>query len=205
MKIVQLIKKLNNTELGKGGTHDSYVMVPAELDISDIFPAPDISVRFTDKHTLERVMARNTVGREKRIVGLGQYYRSKGLSAGDEISFERRTLQGRDEYYISVRRNRGTLVFQKSRHGFELLAPERLPAFRQAAGEKAEILFIGRERKRSDSPEATEFYDILMDGSSILSAYGAKEIGELKVEGDKVVISEFYGWKKYVFQEEVPE
>ena len=47
MKIVQLIKKLNNTELGKGGTHDYYVLVPAELDISDIFPAPDVPVRFT--------------------------------------------------------------------------------------------------------------------------------------------------------------
>ena len=81
MKIVQLIKKLNNTELGKGGTHDYYVLVPAELDISDIFPAPDVPVRFTDKHTFERVVARNTVSREKRIVGLGQYYRAKGLSA----------------------------------------------------------------------------------------------------------------------------
>lgn len=30
MKVVQVIKKLNNTELGKGGTHDSYVLVPNE-------------------------------------------------------------------------------------------------------------------------------------------------------------------------------
>ena len=37
MKIVQMIKKLNNTELGKGGTHDTYVLVPNDLDISDVF------------------------------------------------------------------------------------------------------------------------------------------------------------------------
>lgn len=208
MKIVQILKKLNNTELGKGGTHDSYVMVPAELDVSDIFPAPDVSVRFTDKHTLERVVARNTVGREKRIVGLGQYYRSKGLSAGDEIAFEKRSWPGHEEHYVSVKQNRDILVFQKYTYGFEILAPERLPVFRMAgenARQKVEILFLGEERKRRDSPETTEFYDIRLDGESLLGAYAAKEIGELRIEDSQVRISEFYVWKKYVFQEEEAE
>lgn len=205
MKIVQLIKKLNNTELGKGGTHDYYVLVPAELDISDIFPAPDVPVRFTDKHTFERVVARNTVSREKRIVGLGQYYRAKGLSAGDEIAFEKRAWPGHEEYYVSVKHNRDALVFQRYAHGFEILAPERLPVFRMAAEEalqKVEILSLRTEKKRRDSPEATEFYDIRIDGVSILDAYAAKGIGGIRIEGGKVRRSEFYGWKKYVFQEE---
>ena len=71
MKIVQLIKQLNNTELGKGGTHDTYVLVPNELDITPIFEQPDVVYEFTDPLSSEKVKVRNTVGREKRIVGLG--------------------------------------------------------------------------------------------------------------------------------------
>ena len=51
----------------------------------------------------EAVVVRNTVGREKRIVGLGQYYRSKDLSAGDEIVYERRVVNGEvDSRYGSL-------------------------------------------------------------------------------------------------------
>lgn len=35
VKVVQVIKKLNNTELGKGGTHDTYVLIPQNHEMSD--------------------------------------------------------------------------------------------------------------------------------------------------------------------------
>lgn len=44
-----MIKKLNNTELGKGGTHDTYVLVPNDLDISDVFDTPGAVIDFVDK------------------------------------------------------------------------------------------------------------------------------------------------------------
>ena len=76
MKLVQFVKQLNNTELGKGGTHDTYVLIPNELDITDIFTKANEPIEFRDLDNNEAVVVRNTVGREKRIVGLGQYYRS---------------------------------------------------------------------------------------------------------------------------------
>lgn len=205
MRSVQFVKKLNNTELGKGGTHDTYVLVPNELDLSDIFPKKGQTVVFTDRSTQETVAVRNTIGREKRIVGLGQYYRSKALSAGDEIIFERRTLLGRDEFFVSVRQNIDRLVFQKSRHGFEILTPERLFRFQkeaEAAGAQVEIPFLGAKKKRNDSPEDTEYYDILIEGESILTFYSGKEIGEMWVQGGEIRLSEFSGWKKYVTETE---
>ena len=106
MKVIQLVKQLNNTELGKGGTHDTYVLIPNELDISDIFQQINQPIEFIDAITKEKVTVRNTVGREKRIVGLGQYYRSKDLSAGDEIVFERRENHGKSEYYVYTKKHR---------------------------------------------------------------------------------------------------
>ena len=63
MKVSQLIKQLNNTELGKGGTHDTYVLIPNELDISDIFSEVNLPIEFIDADTSEKVTVRNTVGR----------------------------------------------------------------------------------------------------------------------------------------------
>ena len=64
MKVVQVIKKLNNTELGKGGTHDSYVLVPNEMDITDVFVKLGESVSFVDKNTAEEVVPFLSVGIE---------------------------------------------------------------------------------------------------------------------------------------------
>lgn len=119
MKVVQVIKKLNNTELGKGGTHDSYVLVPSELDITDLFVKLNEPVTFVDKSTAEEVVIRSTYGREKRIVGLGQYYRSRDLSAGDEILFERRVVGKRArawKFVFSMQKRNGTI--HRRRHHF---------------------------------------------------------------------------------------
>lgn len=51
MRVVQVIKKLNNTELGKSGTHEFYVQVPQNLEISDLFPETDTIQNFIYKKT----------------------------------------------------------------------------------------------------------------------------------------------------------
>lgn len=205
MKVVQIIKKLNNTELGKGGTHDTYVLIPNNLNVSDIFDEPDKPVEFIDQETLETITVRNTVRREKRIVGLGQYYRSKDLSAGDEIIFEKREFEEKTEFFVSVKKNINSLVFQKSRYGFDILTPERIKNFESisiALDKKVEVNFLKAAKKRNDSPDTTNYYDILISGKSILPSYSGKELGEIQISGNKVQVFEFYGWKKYVFETE---
>ncbi len=204
MKIVQIVKKLNNTELGKGGTHDTYVLIPNDLDISDVFE-PEIEMEFTERYTGNKVKVRNTVGREKRIVGLGQYYREQGLCAGDEIIFEKRTFEKGEEYYIYNQKYSDNLVIQKSKYGFEILSKDRLDIFNNIAKTKSvdiSINFQKSERKRTDSPNETDFYEVKVSGENLMDKYSGKDIVELSFSGNEVVISEFYGWKKYIFEVE---
>ena len=42
MKIIQFIKTLNNTELGKGTTHETYILIPKKAEINDIFENENI-------------------------------------------------------------------------------------------------------------------------------------------------------------------
>ena len=205
MKIVQMIKKLNNTELGKAGTHDTYILIPNDLDIRDIFENENTPIEFKDKNTGEKIKIRNTVGREKRVVGLGQYYRSKDLVAGDEIILESHISSKGIEHFVSVNKNFENLVIQNSKYGFEILTPEKRKDFVKKASEiKADvsIKYLQSKKKRNDSPDTTDFYDVLISGVSIKDKYRSKDIVEIRIEDDEVIDTEFYGWKKYIFEVE---
>ncbi len=205
MKVVQVIKKLNNTELGKGGTHDSYVLVPNEMDITDVFVKLGESVSFVDKNTAEEVVIRSTYGREKRIVGLGQYYRNHDLSAGDEIMFERRKIGVRTEHFVCVKKQEDTLSLQKSKNGFEILTPERVERFQKLANDAGltlEIRFLVSKKKRNDSPDSTDYYDVFFSGKSLMDVVSGNNLVELEIRNGEIVANLFYGWKKYVFETE---
>lgn len=205
MKVVQVIKRLNNTELGKGGTHDTYVLIPTELDISDIFDTPRVPVKFTDKVTQEIVTVRNTVDREKRIVGLGEYYRANNLCAGDEIIFERRDMHGRSEYYIGVRKYPDLLAFRKLENGYEILTPERIGRIAGATAlmeQRVEVDFLRSAKKRKDSPESTDYYSILISGINISDLYSVKGVCGIQVSGSRIHFVDSFGWKKYIFETE---
>lgn len=204
MKIVQIIKKLNNTELGKGGTHDTYVLIPNDLDVTDIFEQ-SVPMNFVDKYSGEIVTVRNTVGREKRIVGLGQYYRNMDLSAGDEIIFEKEEQLDETKLIVYTKKYADSIVIQKSKYGFEILTPDRTERFKEMVAMMdvdIQINFRTSERKRNDSPEETDFYDVEIDGESLLDKFSGKELVELSVRDNKVSVSSFYGWKKYIFEVE---
>ncbi|PJN81013.1 hypothetical protein CWE04_04255 [Thomasclavelia cocleata] len=71
MEVIQIIKKLNNTELGKKNTHESYILVNRGLDISDLFKKTNVPLQFIfKKNNKEVITIRKTEGRETRIVGL---------------------------------------------------------------------------------------------------------------------------------------
>ena len=203
MKIVQLMKQLNNTELGKGGTHDTYVLVPNELDITPIFEKPDVVYEFLDPISKEVVKVRNTVGREKRIVGLGQYYRNHDLSAGDSIVFEKKTTGTDISLFIHTIRLTSSIVFQKTKNGFEILTPDRLRLAQEWGAkleEKFEIVFAESIKKRNDSTVTTDIYRIMIDGIELVDDFAAKEIGIVDITGDRAIVRHFYGWR--IFQAE---
>lgn len=205
MKVVQIVKKLNNTELGKGGTHDTYVLIPNDLDVTSVFEERNTPIEFIDKHTKEKITIRNTVGREKRIVGLGQYYRNKDLCAGDEIVFEKQANAGKEEHYVYTKKYADNLVIQKSKYGFEILTPNRLNRFKENTSSMdidIKIEYLKSEKKRNDSPEETDFYDVQISGKSLMDKYGGKEVVEIQIKDNNILVSGFYGWKKYIFETE---
>jgi hypothetical protein len=154
---------------------------------------------------MEKVVVRNTVGREKRIVGLGQYYRTKDLSAGDEIVFERRIIGDMSEFKVRTIKHPEVLAFQKAKPGFEILTPERLNMAKSWINQTEDdfsIEYLCSSKKRNDSPDTTDYYDISINGKSLLDSYSGKDIGLISIEENKIKISNFYGWKKYIFDTE---
>ena len=204
MKIVQLVKQLNNTELGKGGTHDTYMLIPNDVDITDLFPNPNVNVKFIYKKNGDEVLIRHTVGREKRIVGLGPFYSKHDVCAGDEVVLERRIVGEQITHLIDLRKKKNIVVFQRLKNGFEVLTPERLGML---SGELhteesglIEVIYLDEQKKRADSPDYTQIYDLKVNGNSIVNDYAAKEIIELEVRDKVVKIKRFCTWRKYIIE-----
>ena len=206
LKVVQVIKKLNNTELGKGGTHDTYVLIPQNLDISDLFPIVNEQISFINKENGEIVNLRHTSGREKRIVGLGPYYNKYDVCAGDEIVLERQIIRDESQFFISLKKRLNTLMLQKQKNGFEILTDERTNLLKSAIlrkdGEPLQLKYLCSEKKRQDSPEPTEFYDLLAGERSLLGDFSGKEFVEIEVNNNVARLNRFCAWKKYKFEME---
>lgn len=206
MKVTQIVKRLNNTELGKGNTHDTYILIPRNLDISDLFPNIGEYIDFIDKETKKIFKIRHTDGREKRIVGLGIYYNEKKLEAGDEVILEKQENGKETKFFISYNRRENVIVFQKSKNDFEILTMSKYKKYEKscmAEKRRIEIRFTESRKKRQDSPIATDYYDIFIDNKSILSSFSGKDIGELILSDDNITVDHFCTWEKYVFEMEV--
>lgn len=213
MKIQQFIKKLNNTELGKGNTHEYYVLVPSNLDIEVIFDEQNRNPLFFDKvsNKNRQNLAQLTVGRESRIKGLGPYYRENDLCAGDEIVFERRDYEGKTEFYVDLNIKQNIITFQKNSKGFEVLNLDRLISkikdnkyyIKAYYNNKlCDVLIEFKEafKKRADSPDTTDFYDIIVDSNSILSEFKGNEYLELEENSNFNMLKKVVVWQKYEFQ-----
>lgn len=206
MKSVQVIKKVNNTELGKAATHETYVLVPQELNVSDLFEELEKKYKFVDKCTNKTYDLRLTSGREKRIVGLGPFYRDHDVFAGDEMLFEKRIkTSGENEYFVSVNKFHNIVVFQKKKNAFAVLTPERLEPLlnkelEDFLGKKFQISLLGEFKMREDSPELTKLYDVLLDGKSLAGNYSNNQMFEIVSNDIGVEMRSFRPWKKYVIE-----
>lgn len=205
MKSIQLIKQLNNTELGKSGTHDCYILVPQTVDVSDIFPEIDTAYQFVDRETGKTFPIRHTVGREKRIVGFGPYYSSKQLCAGDKIVVEYRSINNQEIRMLDYARKLNTIVVQKDPVGFELLTPDRLALVNENIKVNDETLsvdFLLSKKKRQDSPTETDYYDIKVGDRSIKTDYATKEYAVIEIENYQARIDKFCSWNKVIIEVE---
>lgn len=208
MKSIQLIKQVNNTELGKGGTHETYILIPQELNVFDLFEENNVKYSFVDKDSLKEYKIRLTSGREKRIVGLGPFYSDKNFFAGDKVLLEKRILQnGEIHYYIALQRASNTVFFQKVRGCFAAMTPENVNAvldkdFSSDDNVSIKVEYCGEIQKRTDSPTKTKVYNIFIGDNNIQSNYQDRDMIGLRYSDDKIELIEAKPWEKYVIEVE---
>jgi hypothetical protein len=204
MKIQQFIKSLNNTELGKSGTNESYVLVSKNVKgIENLF---DLSHRKPSLINLKNggvlSTVHITVGGEFRINGLGDFYRSNNANAGDEIIFERRGNQ----FYINIHTKTNTIVFQKNSKGFEVLNIDRLKG--SSFDNVTYLGHIGKldidlkvsDKKRSDSPTATDFYSLKFNNDDLINSIKSNEYFELTTANNRTELKKVLVWQFYEFK-----
>jgi hypothetical protein len=214
METIQFIKKLNNTELGKTGIHETYVLIPQSVDLTDVFDSGNLNPRIKDLKSGEIISnIRFTSGRENRIVGLGNYYRDNSISAGDEIVFQKRIINNETIFELNSKINSDLILFQKKNKGFEVLNIDRLNNYLNQGKcsfsieinniqSDLKIEFLGSFKKRDDSPIQTDFYSLSINDANIASQYSNNEIIELKIgTGNKPnTLSKSITWKKLTFK-----
>lgn len=210
MKIKQFIKSLNNTEIGKGGTHECYVLVSKKfkkiVNMFDSTHQKPIFVNLKNGGILDSVHI--TSGREFRINGLGDFYRNNKVNAGDEIVFERHDDGIKTEFFINLNTKKNTIIFQKNNKGFEVLNIDRFEKLMSGNRYQDEVNYNGTSglfvieykessKKRSDSPYKTNFYSIFFNGKNILNDLKNKEFLELFSSSTYKNLKKTVVWQEY--------
>jgi len=173
-KIYQYTHRPNNTELGKGNTHETYLLIKNEVDLSDMFPpGQDVFVKDLARGTTYTL--KSSLGNEFRVNQMGQIYRDYAVDEGDEICLTK--IENGSQSYVTVRvYNYNRVLINVSNNGAVIGNINRLSALgskqngfsaiinRNGASHNMSIVFDAAKKKRADSPTTTDFYLITLDG-----------------------------------------
>ena len=212
MEIHQFIKVLNNTEIGKGGTNDSYVLVSKKAEkMTEMFDLDNRNPIFINKKSGQKIdTVHITIDREFRINGLGEYYRSNNVNAGDEIIFEKQESEQGTIFYLNLNVKNNVILFQKNTLGFNVLNQDRLISmfindkyekmayFKNVLGE-LKIELNQSRKKRIDSPISTDFYSISFNDEEIGGDLKNNEYIKLITDVSNDYIESVNTWQEYIF------
>ena len=174
VKITQYTHRPNSTELGLGNTHECYMLVAADIDMSGIFP-PGESVSIYDALTRKEYVLKSSNYREFRINQMGDIYRDYNVIPGDEIVISQIEKDNVCDLCFTVKKYLRVVLLVKKGLA-EIINIDRLKAFEQGDKKyevnvydkgKNDILnisFDGAKAKRADSPNMTDFYHVSIDG-----------------------------------------
>lgn len=174
VKITQYTHRPNSTELGLGNTHECYMLVATDIDMSGIFP-PGESVSIYDALTHKEYVLKSSNYREFRINQMGDIYRDYNVIPGDEIVISQIEKDNVCDLCFTVKKYHRVVLLVKKGLA-EIINIDRLKAFEQGDKKyevnvydkgKNDILnisFDGAKAKRADSPNMTDFYHVSIDG-----------------------------------------
>lgn len=174
MRLKQLISYPIPNELGMGNTHETYIRIENGLDVSDMFPLDqDVVVR--DANTSKTYTLKSKRGNEFRINQLGVLYSDYNVQPGDEIKF---TLidNGHKTVLFNVTNNNRVFISVTSK-GTEIVNLGRLAQFKNSNGQNdyeikinegtLKLSYQNSVKKRTDSPDVTDFYKATVNGVEI--------------------------------------
>lgn len=174
IRLTQYIHRPNKTELGIGNTHECYMLVGADIDMSEIFP-PSKEIIIHDAISQKEYALKSSNYREFRINQMGDIYRDYNVIPGDEIIINQMKNNYVSDISFSVRKyNRVVLLVKKG--VAEINNIERLKSY-EIGNEKYEVMVSDRgnqnkllisfhesKPKRADSPTLTEYYNVNLNG-----------------------------------------
>lgn len=167
----------NTTELGKGNTHETYLLVGREFDLSSMF-VPGLDILVKNECGSEEYYLKAAQGNEFRINQMGQLYRDFDIIEGDEIVLTKIDDGILPKYYFRVEKHSQVLL-SVGGNGTEVGGIERLSAFgsketgytfslhNEDGDVPFSLTFDGQKKKRADSPDLTDFYVGLLNGEPI--------------------------------------
>lgn len=177
IKIIQYTHRPNSTELGLGNTHECYMLVGTDFDMSGIFP-PGESVSISDALTRKKYILKSSNYREFRINQMGEIYRDYNVVPGDEIVISQMEKDNVCDLCFTVKKYHRVVLLVKKGLA-EIINIDKLKAFEQ--GDKTydiniydkgredvlHISFDGAKAKRADSPNTTDFYHVNINGVNL--------------------------------------
>lgn len=172
--IIQYIHRPNNTELGKGNTHECYLLVKSEIDssVEELTPSGR-EVEFKDMQSDSSWRLKASKGREFRINQMADLYRTYGVEYGDEVILHKHLINGETFRYVSVKSANAIGLYNMNRNGdFEVYNIDKCPEIRNGIEFKVlydgetkdlKIVFFESRRKRSDSPFSSDIYRVYIN------------------------------------------
>ncbi len=176
--IRQYVHRPNTTELGLGNTHETYLLVNSNIDLTNMFP-PNSEVKVEDTITHKLYTLMSVKDREFRVNKMGEIYRDYEVKPGDEIQFTQIEKPELSKLYFFVSQyNRVVLSVDKK--GVELSNEDLLKEFSDNEdrcykltvyyrGDSMELIikFRGSEKKRFSNE--TDFFDATLNNVSLTS------------------------------------
>lgn len=176
-KLIQYTHRPNTTELGMGNTHETYMLINSNTDLSGIFP-PSIEVKVRDVVSGKYYFLKSSDGREFRVNQMGDLYRDYNVNPGDEIVITKIETENASDICVNIKQYQ-RVVLSVGSNGAEIVNINRLNSYNLNNGiyqinvsDRGEqnilrISFKESRKKRSDSPNITDYYTAQIDGQPL--------------------------------------
>ena len=203
--IIQYIHRPNNTELGKGNTHDCYLLITSKSEAQEIINTGSDTV-FTDLNNDKTWTFKATTGREFRITKMSDFYYENDVEYGDEIILQKHIVKGVTNRYVSIKKMNAIGLIRFKSEKYEISNIEKCPELQgdieldviyNGNNKRLRIEYIGLTSKKITSPDQTETYKIYLDGN-ILNKTILLFIDET---GNKIIDYNKYEYHKLTWEE----